>query len=289
MKKTRCRIWTLRRSPKPSPAISVLPNRSGFCPRLTVGTENGITAFTKNNKSHAYLVLALCLLVTGAITAFSVKYYKTQGVVRDIPELEVFVNEPSSWSPQEYNARIISLYEKPFPPRNDKKNVLVVGDSFARDWINILLESHIENVNLVYSKDVAKDLRKKIAQADIIFLANSGPTDIYIDYLPAMLQKKFYRVGHKGFGRGIGCLYNQARLKCDYTKAISYKSDRINADERVEYQGMYINLMDSIRNTDGSINIFTPDKRLISHDGIHLTKAGARRYAELIDVNKLLQ
>lgn len=241
--------------------------------------EKIITTFTKNSRSRTYLVLALCLLATGGIAAFSVKYYKTQGVVRDIPELEVYVNDPSSWSPQEYNARIITLYEKPFPPSNGKKNVLVVGDSYARDWMNVLLESHIEDVNLIYSKDIAKDLRKKIAQADIIFLANNAATDKYIDYLPAMLQKKFYRVGHKVFGYGIGCLYNQARLSNDYTQVISYTKDQINADERVEYQGMYINLMDSIRNADGSINIFTPDKRLISHDGIHLTKAGAKLFA----------
>ena len=251
--------------------------------------EKGITAFTKNNKPRTYFVLLLCLVVTGAISAFSVKYYKTQGVVRDIPELEVYVNEPSSWSPHEYNARISTLYEKSFPPRNGKKNILVVGDSYARDWINILLESHIDNVNIVISEGIAKDLRKKIAQADIIFLANNGVTDKYIDYLPAMLQKKFYRVGTKFFGYGIGCLYNQARIKDDYTKAIPYKRNRINADERVEYQGMYINLMDSIRNTDGSINIFTPDKLLISHDGIHLTRAGAKEFSKRINVNRLLR
>lgn len=251
--------------------------------------EKGITAYTKSSMPRTYFVLVLCLLVTGAITAFSFKYYKTQGVVRDIPELEVYVNDPSSWSPQEYNARLIALYEKPFPPRNGKKNVLVVGDSYARDWTNILLESHIDNVNLVYSKDIAKDLRQKIAQADIIFLANNGPTDTYIDYLPAMLQKKFYRVGHKGFGLGIGCLYNQARLTGDYTKVLPYKSDRINADERIEYKGRYINLMDSIRNADGSINIFTSDKRLISHDGIHLTKAGAQKFASKINIKSMIE
>ena len=252
--------------------------------------EKGITNFTKQSGRRTYALLGACILLTLAISAVSFRFYKTQGVVRDIPELEVYLNNPNSWVPQDYNARITSLYEKPFPPRNGKKNVLVVGDSYARDWMNILLEGGIEkeNVNLVYSKDIAKDLRKKIAQADIIFVANNGPIDKYVDYLPAMLQKKFYRVGHKGFGRGIGCAYNQARITNDYTKALPYKNDSINADERIEFQGKYIDLMNAIRNNDGSINLFTRNKQLISHDGIHLTRAGAKRCAELTDFKVIL-
>ena len=91
--------------------------------------------------------------------------------------------------------------------------------------------------------------------------------DQYVDYLPAMLEKKFIRVGHKGFGRGIGCAYNQARMSNDYTKTIPYKEDAINSDERIEFEGKSINL--------------------ISHDGLHLTRAGAKRYAELSDFSSL--
>jgi peptidoglycan/LPS O-acetylase OafA/YrhL len=237
--------------------------------------EKGITSFTKNNKPHTYIVLALCLLVTGATIAFSFKYYKTQGVVRDIPELEVYVNDPSSWSPQEYNARITTLYEKPFPPRNGKKNVLVIGDSYARDWINVLLESNIDSINIVYSEKVAADLRNKITQADIIFVVNNGPIDQYVNYLPAMMEKKFYRVGHKFFGYGVGSVYNRVRMTGDYKHPVSCKVDKIEEMEKLAFQGRYIDIMQAFRYDDGTINLFTPDRKLITHDGIHLTKAGA--------------
>ena len=65
--------------------------------------------------------------------------------------------------------------------------------------------------------------------------------------------------------------------------------DKINIDEQVEFKGKYINLMDSLQNKDGSINLFTQDKLLISHDGIHLTRAGAKLYAKLINVNNLIR
>lgn len=244
--------------------------------------EKGITNFTKNNKTHTYVLLTICLFATVVISIVSVKYYRNQGVVRDIPELEVYVNDPSSWSPQEYNERITALYEKPFPPNNGKKNVLVVGDSYARDWINVLLESGIEGINISYSKDVATDLREKISQADIIFVANNAPIDKYTYYLPAMMEKKFYRVGHKSFGYGIGCAYNRARITGDFTQSASYKEDNIETVETVAFCRKYISLMNVMRNDDGSINLFTSDKKLITHDGLHLTRAGAKQLSQRI-------
>ena len=51
---------------------------------------------------------------------------------------------------------------------------------------------------------------------------------------------------------------------------------------------MYINLMDSIRNAGGNINLFTADKRLITHDEIYLTRAGAKEFAKRLNINELI-
>lgn len=102
-----------------------------------------------------------------------------------------------------------------------------------------------------------------------------------------MLSKKFYRVGHKDYGNVIGTIYNQAKITDNYKITIPYRNDTINTAERIEYRGMYINLMDSIRNPDGSIYLFTQDKKLISNDGIHLTKAGAQKYAQLMNLSSI--
>lgn len=251
--------------------------------------EEKIASFTKTSKDRVYKVLGICLMVTCIMSAFSLKVYRTQGVVRDIPELDVRQDTPYSWAPQEYNARITEMFEKPLPATNNgKKNVLVVGDSYARDWINVLLEGSLDNVNLLYAKDVPSDLRERIAWADVIFVANNAPIDRYVDYLPAMMQKKFYRVGHKNFGRGIGCAYNQARMTHNYSSFVVSAYDAINEEERIEFKGMHINLMDSLRNDDGYISLFTADNRLITHDGLHLTRAGAQELSKMIDVQKLI-
>lgn len=252
--------------------------------------ENKITSFAKTGRYGVYKVMGACLVTTCITSVFALKYYRTQGVVQDIPELDVRLDTPSSWAPQEYNARITEMFEKPLPvSENGKKKVLVVGDSYARDWINVLLEGGLDNVNLLYAKDVPIDLRERIAWADVIFVANNAPIDRYVDYLPAMMQKKFYRVGHKAFGRGIGCAYNQARLTNNYSSFVVSAHDAINEEERIEFSGMYINLMDSLRNADGSISLFTTDKKLISHDGIHLTRAGAQELAKRINVRRFVE
>ena len=252
--------------------------------------EQPIASYTKGNCKRKCLVLGLSFLTTLLIVVFSIKYYRTQGVVRDIPELDVRMDDPKTFAPQEYNARISVLYNRPFPStKNGKKNVLVVGDSYARDWINVILESKINDINLVYSQDIANDLRQKIAQADIIFVANNAPIDKYVDYLPAMMKKRFFRVGHKCFDGGVCGIYNQAHLTGDYIQKMPAIVDNINKDERIEYEGMYINLMDSISDSDGKVSLFTKNRKLISHDGLHLTKAGAQEFARRIDIKHLLE
>lgn len=252
--------------------------------------EQFVASYTKGNSKRKRMVLGLSFLTTLLIITFSIKYYRTQGVVRDIPELDVRVDDPKTFAPQEYNARISVLYNKPFPSaKNGKKNVLVVGDSYARDWINVILESNVDNINLVYSQDIAIDLRQKIAQADIVFVANNAPIDKYVDYLPAMMKKRFFRVGHKCFDGGVCGIYNQARLTGDYIQKMPAIVDNINKDERIEYEGMYINLMDSISDSDGKVSLFTKNRKLISHDGLHLTKVGAQEFARRIDIKHLLE
>lgn len=46
-------------------------------------------------------------------------------------------------------------------------------------------------------------------------------------------------------------------------------------------------MMDVIKDGSGQYNIFTPEHKLISHDGLHLTRAGARYYAHKLNISKL--
>ena len=43
-------------------------------------------------------------------------------------------------------------------------------------------------------------------------------------------------------------------------------------------------MMAPIIQKDGTVRLFTKEKMLITQDGVHLTKAGAKMYAEKLDV-----
>ena len=104
---------------------------------------------------------------------------------------------------------------------------LVLGDSYGRDWANILNESDIkEKVEISYvyiTKISLKDRIERLKAADVIFLTITEinlATDVsFIDrWVSDMLrfcdsigiaQNKMYVVGSKHFGQCLGHIYAQ--------------------------------------------------------------------------------
>lgn len=81
-------------------------------------------------------------------------------------------------------------------------------------------------------------------------------------------------------GRSDSNYYKQTyRISTNWTK------DNIDK-ERQMFGDQYIDLMASIRLKDGSYPVFTPNHKFFSHDGIHLTKARAKRFAQILKISK---
>lgn len=55
------------------------------------------------------------------------------------------------------------------------------------------------------------------------------------------------------------------------------------------FKDNFIDMMSLIRNADGSIRLFTDNNMYLTQDGIHFTKAGAKYYAERLDVWQYLK
>ena len=86
--------------------------------------------------------------------------------------------------------------------------------------------------------------------------------------------------------------YNSDRNDSNYyeqTYRISSNWIKDNIDKEQQMFGnQYINIMASIMFKDGTYPVFTPDHKFFSHDGIHLTKAGARRFAQVLNISKYI-
>lgn len=231
-----------------------------------------------------------CCMVTVALIASSAYVYKNKGIVRDVPELELYADADNNVTPEDYNSANYSL-DIDFP-KNEKKNCLVVGDSFGRDWLNILKEAYVDTVlNLSYHTDVDITLMNRIEAADIIFVANNGDFGIYYPLLMKMMTKRFYRVGYKYFTRCVGNVYNNNRYQDGYYSQSfipdAYYEALIDAERNI-FGEHYINLMPVIKNADGNYAHFTPDQHLYSEDGIHLTKAGAKVFAKRLNIKQYI-
>ena len=102
-----------------------------------------------------------------------------------------------------------------------------------------------------------------------------------------MLRKNFYRIGDKRYFSSPCLIYNK-RFYNDsyYTQKIDLPNDiaERNRLEQQIFKERFINMMNVLKNKDGKYSIFTPENKIISHDGLHLTKAGAKFYANKLDI-----
>lgn len=132
-------------------------------------------------------------------------FYLRAGVVRDIPELNVDMDNVHRNMHAEY-VDIPYNWDKDF--ENDEKvHILVLGDSFGRDFANILNESEYSSlfeISYIYGNDVSNEL-DRVEDADYIFYGvNSWSVPTSLTDLP---QEKVYIIGNKKFGNSNGIIY----------------------------------------------------------------------------------
>lgn len=241
--------------------------------------EEKLTKVILAAPKYRNIALLFCLFFVFCIASVSVSYYKHNGIVRNVPELDISTDN-FAYQCQQYNARILA-FDKKFPS-NSKKNIFVLGDSFGRDWINVLIEAgFLGKYNISYHQEADSIAYKRILQSDIVFIANNSSFKYY-SLLPLIQEKIYFRIGQKHFGTCNGIVYNNHRYgKYYYKQEFSY-NDSLDIKEKNIFGKHYIDMMSVLRQSNGMYPVFTPDHKFFSHDQIHLTRAGAKRFAELL-------
>ena len=234
--------------------------------------------------------------ISAIMLAFSLFVYTKAGVVRDVPELGIQKNNTYRNMNAAYCDRIYS-YDKDFTESN-KIKILVLGNSFARDFANILLESsYSAQVDLSYSFDLKVSLKQRIEQADYIFIFDSivfpnekiRPHDDLIQRLIDcgydIKSDKLYGIGTKNFGFSMGPYYVRRFTNGYYQQKNKLDSAFIEQNEidKKFYGNHFVDLITPIY-LDGLIEIFNKNKQFISADGAHLTYWGGVMYAKILDL-----
>ena len=118
------------------------------------------------------------------------------------------------------------------------------------------------------------------------FSRNGKQTSFYVlGCIFLVMEKVCYRVGTKSWGYVNGNVYNNNRYGEGYflqTVKIPKDQLRRNIDDRAIFGDKFIDLLSFLQNENKEISIFTPSKYFYTHDGLHLTKAGAIALAEIL-------
>ena len=239
-----------------------------------------------NMKTRIATIFAF-LLINGL--AFTL--YMNAGVVRDVPELYVQKNNVHRNMHAEYVDRIYP-YDKDFPKNNGKINVLVIGNSFARDWGNILLESAMaDKINLSYIFQIEEKYIPRISQADYIFIHDWKHKVPYYVWENMKSNAKAWGIGTKNFGESNGIIYKNRHRPDYYQQTIKINQNffKMNEQMKKEWKDKYIDLLDLSVVSDGRVVVFSQDNKFISQDTRHLSKGGAEFFAKKIDFDKIFK
>ena len=259
--------------------------------------EQGVTRAIKSEKGRRCVYIATISLFL-LLTSFAGYIYTKAGVVRDVPELGISVQDRHRRLNAEYCDRVYQ-YDRPFTS-SDKPHWLVFGNSFGRDFVNMVLESDIaDQIELSFTEDFFKDgIEERLASTDLVFISWRGyskrlVSEIEVNCWAAGIPpERVVVIGDKSFGENNGHIYAQRHRPDYYEQYVEPLGGERFLSRNRHFQELYgdrfLDLTSMVLNEDGKVRVFTPDHHFISADGKHLTAAGAKFFAGMIDWDKYL-
>ena len=245
------------------------------------------TYFMIEKKIQPNIFSRCCLLLSFiAMNAFFLWVYSIGGAVRDVPELGIRKGDADSKVFERYTDRIYD-YDKEFSADSTKKKILVIGNSFARDFANILLESPIaDRIQLSYHYDFENCPLSRVRQCDRIYFfgwKHQVPEEVWQNLRP---KAEIWGIGTKNHGTSNGIFYKNRHQKGYLAQRTSINPDyfAVNRLLHDEWQAQYVDLLRYMLQTDSTVPVFTPDNHFITYDCRHLTPEGACFYAKKCNI-----
>jgi peptidoglycan/LPS O-acetylase OafA/YrhL len=197
-------------------------------------------------------------------------------------------------NPQMYVDQTRMLSSSSFS-HSGKFRTLVVGNSFARDYINMMRETgHLDSMDVVYAEGncvqrKSSEFDALLAVSDLVVFSESwgsgGKVPVNGDiaemyscyqYLRRRSPGRVVVLGTKNFG------WNNDFVKFvhgDLAEIRVAPLDTVvifNESAKALIGGDYVDILSLVSDRAGKVPVFTPDEMFITYDTNHLTKAGAR-------------
>ena len=251
--------------------------------------EKPIGIIAKDKKKEG-IIFVSCLAICLVLSGISGYIYSKAGVVRDIPEFGITTTNVHRGMHKNYSDRPYK-WDVDFTD-SEKTKIIVIGNSFGRDWANVLAESGIADqleISYIYphSYEYIMERENRIQKADYVFyVLGPGYHDIpeYVQKcIPSM--EKLYVVGNKNYGESNGIIYSRRNRSNYFELAVKVPDDLLKQNEQMKqkYGDNFVDLLSYVEKGNGYVRIFTPEHKFISQDCRHLTQYGAQYYAKALD------
>ena len=248
-------------------------------------------------------VFAVVSLVLAGVGAH---WHLVAGYSQSVPEIALDADQPQMTYKQ-YNDSVTRFRLAEFSSEHDY-NVLIVGNSFARDFVNAgLANNYFSNHNLVYQPVIAapsvhhimlkEGVGSLLLDADFIIFASGYDHRRAIDTLNTikLISKvssaKSIVLGNKNFGWN-----NNAVMLMPEDERYSFRakvSDAVLAHEAEAQEiippAIYVSWFDVLMDWENRVPVFTPTRKFISQDRRHFTQHGAKYVGAMLFEHPLLE
>jgi peptidoglycan/LPS O-acetylase OafA/YrhL len=228
--------------------------------------------------------------VLGSLSAVIIGYYlnTTYGMAWRIFDPQTPIQDMDK---RFYNERVFEFKKDNFSSRA-KIRLLIIGNSFGRDFVNMTTEAfNVEDIEIVYRDDLSDCIfpyrsalsGELFGTADVIVFAGGYRKDcVSLDIAFARGHgKDIFYIGTKDFGRNLNWIM---RLPSDQRRnQYNLLSEATIAEERSLSLNVpaenFVSLLAPVEN-DGRVPITDDFGRMLSTDRLHVTKFGAMFFGE---------
>ena len=218
-------------------------------------------------------------------------------------------------------SRFFDQIKKPFISNDKRKKMLMIGDSHAQDFYNAMLENNLKqryqistrripaicglylgsenisgliekkHVSICQKADTLATAMPQIKQADVVIIAanwklwSAQRLSATVQNLQMKAPQKLFVVGRKSFGK----LNLRSYLRLSDKELIKLRNPVYGVQREINQtmkqnlpKGMLVNIQALICKSENDCPLFTPQVKLISFDGGHLTQHGARYVGKVL-------
>lgn len=204
-----------------------------------------------------------------------------------------------------YNDAVRKLQADAFPA-DSQRNLLVIGNSYARDFVNMVLDTELlDGFEVVYREDMGGCLASNIIpgstqylllrSATMVVFGSPHPKNICPDQDAHLLRQigveKVFFLGNKQFGYNPDAFL---RLPVDQRKDVRTEplpeALAFHADLQRMIPGEYfVDLFALIRDEQGKVLVFDETGLLLAGDRSHLTRPGAQFFGKRLAASGIFE